>query len=25
LLPCLLWDLSQHTKNTTHQSFPTQP
>ncbi len=25
LLPCLLWDLSQHTKNTAHQSFPTQP
>jgi hypothetical protein len=25
LLPCLLWHLSQHTKNTTHQSFPTQP
>jgi hypothetical protein len=25
LLPCLLWHLSRHTKNTTHQSFPTQP
>jgi hypothetical protein len=25
LLPCLLWHLSQHTKNTTHHSFPTQP